>query len=166
MLSQLASAPISADVAADTARELFEEGWRTPRRLLESTWQQRVDALGRGGYRRYDESTATRLEVFAHQVLDDHGGDLRRPRPASHDDVGQLEKSLQQLPGIGPTGAAIFCREVQAVWPEVRPYFDDRAVRAARELRYSTDPRRLEELAPSGETARLSAALVRWSLTG
>lgn len=29
--------------------------------MLDATWQQRVDALGRAHYVRYDESTATAL---------------------------------------------------------------------------------------------------------
>jgi hypothetical protein len=34
---------------------------RTPRAMAEASWQQGVDALGRGGYRRYDERTSTML---------------------------------------------------------------------------------------------------------
>src|SRR5699024_12028770 len=52
VLSLLLSARISSDIAVATARELFSAGWRTPEHLRESTWQERVDALGRGGYRR------------------------------------------------------------------------------------------------------------------
>ncbi|WP_262500262.1 hypothetical protein [Phycicoccus endophyticus] len=81
VLTLLASTRISAGVAVATARELWAAGWRTPTRLLGSTWQERVDALGRGGYRRYDESTATRLEELCHRLEQDHGGDLRRLRP-------------------------------------------------------------------------------------
>jgi hypothetical protein len=61
VLTTLSSTRISADVAVTAARELFRAGWRTPERMRTATWQQRVDALGRGGYRRYDESTATKL---------------------------------------------------------------------------------------------------------
>lgn len=46
MLSMLFSAPISAEAAVASLREIREAGWRTPERLLDSTWQQRVDALG------------------------------------------------------------------------------------------------------------------------
>ena len=58
----LSSTRISTDIAVAAARQLSAAGWRTPHRLLDSTWQQRVDALGRAHYRRYDESTATKLE--------------------------------------------------------------------------------------------------------
>ncbi|TCO59488.1 hypothetical protein [Actinocrispum wychmicini] len=55
VLSMLLSTRICAGIAVATARELFAAGWYTPRRMADSTWQQRVDALGRGGYARYDE---------------------------------------------------------------------------------------------------------------
>ncbi len=164
VLTQLSSIRISADVAAEAAHQLFRAGWRTPSRMLGSTWQQRVDALGRGGYRRYDESTADYLESLARQVQDDVGGDLRRLRPGREGTVRDLRRALQAFPRIGPTGSSIFCREVQAVWPEVAPYFDDRAVRAAKALRYPTSPDRLAALAPRGRAAEWSSALVRWSL--
>ncbi|HEY9441558.1 MAG TPA: endonuclease, partial [Streptomyces sp.] len=58
VLSQLLSARIRASVAVAAARALFSHGMRTPRRMADATWQQRVDALGEGGYRRYDERTS------------------------------------------------------------------------------------------------------------
>lgn len=163
VLTMLSSARISADVAATTAHELFRAGWRTPQRLRGSTWQERVDALGRGGYRRLDESTADHLDHAAAMVLDVHGGDLRRLRPGSHEEVADLPHAVQQFPRVGPTGGGIFCREVQAVWPEVAPYFDDRALDAARSLGWPTDPEQLAGLVDDPPET-LAAALVRWSL--
>lgn len=165
VLTTLSATRISADVAAATARELFKAGWRTPQRMKESTWQERVDALGRGGYRRYDESTATRLEASADLLLDRYHGDLRRVRP-SHGGVDDLEKAIAEFPGIGPTGAAIFTREVQAVWPEVGPRFDRRALDRAEQLGLPTVPDRLGKLAPRGRVADLASALVRDALDG
>src|SRR5699024_3140331 len=85
VLSLLLSTRISSDIAVATARELFSAGWRTPGHLRESTWQERVDALGRGGYRRYDESTATRLDDPAAPPLARWTGD--RPRPPAREHV-------------------------------------------------------------------------------
>lgn len=168
VLATLSSAPISADVAAATARELFGAGWRTPERMRGATWQQRVDALGRGGYRRYDERTATTLEDSAALLLERHGGDLRRLRRDADGERGSLLAALQELPRIGPTGAGIFCREVQAVWPEVAPFFDDRGLARAEELGLPTDPAALAGTVGDdpAEVARLSAALVRSALAG
>jgi hypothetical protein len=164
VLTLLSSARISADLAVASARELFRAGWRTPRRMRDATWQQRVDALGRGGYRRYDESTSTQLAKNADHLLRTYRGDLRAVRPGPDGSVDDLVDALTGFPRIGPTGARIFCREVQAVWPEVSPFFDDRALASARRRGLPDDPRRLAELAPQGRVADLAAALVRADL--
>ncbi|MFC4786506.1 endonuclease [Nocardioides sp. MAHUQ-72] len=164
VLTTLSSIRISADTAAEAAHELFRAGWRTPERMRASTWQQRVDALGRGGYRRYDESTATYLDDSATMVLEEHGGDLRGLRRGRSGTTADLAEALQRFPRVGPTGASIFCREVQAVWPEVAPFFDRRALDSARELGLPTDPERLAALVPAHQVAALSAALVRHGL--
>jgi hypothetical protein len=161
VLTTLASTRISADIAAASARELFRAGWRTPEKMRDATWQQRVDALGRGGYRRYDESTATKLEESATYLIDEYGGDLRRVRPGESGSVSALEDALAGFPRIGPTGAGIFCREVQAVWPEVRPYFDERALAGAAAAGLPRTPQRLAELVPGDRLADLAAALTR-----
>jgi hypothetical protein len=164
VLTLLSSARISADVAVAAARELFAAGWRTPTKMRAATWQQRVVALGRGGYRRYDESTSTKLEESARWLLEEHHGDLRRLRPRDHDGVDALIEAVAGSPRIGAVGARIFCREVQDVWPEVAPFFDDRALAAADRLGLPAEPTALARLAPRGEVARLAAALVRADL--
>lgn len=50
VLALLLSARIRGSVAVATARELYAAGLRDPRRMAGADWQQRVDALGRGGY--------------------------------------------------------------------------------------------------------------------
>lgn len=158
VLATLQSTRIRADIATAAARELFTAGYRTPQRMLDATWQQRVDALGRGGYVRYDESTATRLGEGAQLLLDDWRGDLRRMRAP--------RREIQKFPGIGETGADIFCREAQAVWPQLRPYFDQRALEAAKRHQLPTDPHVLADLVPTEKVAVLAAALVRSTLRG
>jgi len=56
-------------------RELLQSGYRTPQRMLAASWQQRVDALSRAHYRRFDESTATRLDQSATWLLDTYRGE-------------------------------------------------------------------------------------------
>jgi endonuclease III len=165
VLTVLFSVRISADIAVAAARELFRAGWRTPRALLDSTWQQRVDALGRGGYKRYDESTATYLADGAQLLVDRYGGDLRRLRDAAGNDPKAVREGLTEFPRIGPVGAEIFCREVQAVWPRLRPSFDRRALAAAREAGLPDSPDALAKLVPAEDLSRLAAALVRRSLS-
>src|ERR1700753_2864164 len=57
VLATLLSARISADIAVSAARELFAAGYRTPRAMQEASWQDRVDALGRGHTKGTDSGT-------------------------------------------------------------------------------------------------------------
>lgn len=164
VLTTLLSVRIRANVAVAAAEELFRAGWRTPKAMRESTWQDRVDALGRAHYRRYDESTATALARGAELVRARYHDDLRRMRSDAHGDRRKLHQALTEFPRIGPVGADIFCREVQMVWPELRPFFDDRATRTAEKLHLPTQPDELAELVAGDDLARLAAALVRASL--
>jgi endonuclease III len=160
VLSLLLSARISSDIAVAAARELNKAGYRTPKAMAQASWQDRVDALGRGHYRRYDERTSTMLGETAEMVLERYHGDLRRLRAEADDpkDVGRL---LQEFKGIGPTGAAIFCREVQGVWTELSPYVDDIAAKGAKRLGLPPSPSRLAALVPQQDLPRLVAACVR-----
>ncbi|WP_051717585.1 hypothetical protein [Streptomyces megasporus] len=159
VLSVLLSARIRADTAVAAARALFDAGLGDARRMAESPWQRRVDALGAGGYRRYDERTATRLGDGAELLLRRYRGDLRRLREES--DVGDR---LRLFPGIGPTGVDIFLREIQGVWPEVAPYLDRRARDGARRLGLPTSTRALAGLVAEEDLPRLAAGLVRAAL--
>lgn len=161
VLANLVAARISADIAVAAARELNTAGGTTPQRMRELTWQQRVDALGRGHYVRYDESTATRLGECARIVNDTYRGDLRRMAHAVEEQRDRLENELQVFPGIGPTGAAIFCREAQHVWPWLRPYADRLARTGAERLGLPTTEEELGHLVDGDELAELTAGLVR-----
>ncbi|WP_328563932.1 endonuclease [Streptomyces coelicoflavus] len=161
VLAHLLSARISASIAVAAARALSEAGLRDPRRMAGADWQERVDALGRGGYRRYDERTATQLGEAAELLTERWGGDLRRLRDEADGDVPDVRRLLQEFPGVGPTGADIFLREAQQVWPEAAPYLDRKALQGAERLGLPRDPGRLVALAGKAEPAVLAAALVR-----
>jgi endonuclease III len=132
VLANLLSARISADIAVAAARELFAAGYRSPAAMAGASWQDRVDALGRGHYRRYDERTATMLGEGAKQLQRDWRGDLRKLRDKAGGDAAAIADSLTEFPGIGPAGVSVFLREVQGTWPTVAPYVDDRVIRGAR----------------------------------
>jgi endonuclease III len=160
VLTLLLSAPITSGVAVRAAREVFAAGCTTPQRTRGTARHQRVRALGRGGYRRYDERTATRLGELADRVLDAYAGDLRRLHRAGAG-VADLAAELQRFTGIGPAGAAIFLREVQGVWPDVAPYVDGLAATGAERLGLPTTPAELAGLVPRDDLPRLVAACVR-----
>jgi hypothetical protein len=164
VLSVLLSTRIKADIAVAAARELVRAGFGTPRAMLDATWQQRVDALGRAHYVRYDESTSTALGAGAKLLVEDYRGDLRRLRDQAHGDLARLRASLRRFPRLGGVGVDIFCREVQQVWPEVRPHLDRRALEGAKTLGLPAEPAELARLVPADDLAKLAAALVRVSL--
>jgi hypothetical protein len=163
VLAQLLSARIGAGVAVATAVELFRAGWTTPQRLRDAGRGSVVAALGRGGYRRYDERTATLLRDMAALVTTRYAGDLRGLATAAGEDPARAALLVQEVKGIGPTGAAVFLREVQAVWPWVRPWLDERARAGARRIGLPDDTAQLAGLVPPGELARFAAGLVRVS---
>jgi endonuclease III len=163
VLCMLASKPIDANIAVAAARELFHEGLRTPESVRKAKRHTMIDAFGRASYTRYDESSATRLAELAQAVGDDYADDLRALADAADGDPATAAKLLQGFKGIGATGSDIFLREVQDTWTWVRPYFDDRARDAAKQLGLPTDSNELGALATGG-TAELAAALVRASL--
>lgn len=163
VLCMLASKPIDATIAMQASRELSRSGLRTPASVLDADRSTMIHAFGRAHYVRYDESSATRLTEIATAVRDDYDGDLRNLAVDSHHKVEKAELLLRDFAGIGATGASIFLREVQDVWTWVRPYFDDRAIGAARELGLPTTAEGLFELAPRSNS-RVAAALVRASL--
>jgi endonuclease III len=163
VLCMLASKPIDAAIAMRAGHELFSDGLRTPKAVLDSDRRTMIKAFGRAHYVRYDQSSATRLTEIAQRVLDEYCGDLREIARRSDDDIDTAKRMLKKFKGIGDTGADIYLREVQDVWTWVRPYFDKRAARAATSLGLPADPVKLGALAPRAN-ARLAAALVRASL--
>jgi endonuclease III len=166
VLATLLSAPIPADTAVAAARELFAAGYRNPKAMSEAAWQDRVDALGRGHYRRHDERTATMLGDSADLLSGQWHGDLRKLRDESDRDTRGIVARLSEFPGVGPTGASIFLREVQDVWPGVAPYVDAKVASGANRVRLPGDRESLAGLlVGSGQPARLAAALVRVSLS-
>jgi hypothetical protein len=103
VLATLLSAPIPADTAVAAARELFAAGYRTPKAMSEASWQDRVDALGRGHYRRYDERTATMLGDGADLLSGKWHGDLRKLRDESGGDTrGIVSRLTGRHPGGSP----------------------------------------------------------------
>jgi endonuclease III len=167
VLATLLSARISAGIAVAAARELFAAGYRTPKAMVGASWQDRVDALGRGHYKRYDERTATMLGDAAERLAADYRGDLRRLRDDADGDARAIARLLTGFPGIGPAGASIFLREVQETWPSVAPFVDDRMSAGARKVGLPAGRDAIAGmLTETGHPAVLAAALVRASLGG
>ncbi|WP_423821986.1 hypothetical protein V5738_16875 [Salinisphaera sp. SPP-AMP-43] len=165
-LALLTSAPVQAGIAMQAARALAEAGWTTPERLAESRWPQRVNVLNGAGYARVDEKTATQLVAFNAHLLDAYAGDLRRLRAEADGDSKAALRALKRFTGIGDTGAAIFLREVQAVWGEFYPFADPASLATAEALGLPAEAAKLARLTGQADFPRLVAALVRVKLAG
>jgi endonuclease III len=163
VLAELLSARIGAGIAVAAAVEVNKAGWTTPEAMHDAKRPAVIAALGRAGYRRYDERTATQLREMAELVMNRYGGDLRQLAEEADGDVDRAARLVQEVKGIGPTGAAVFLREVQGVWPWVRPYLDDRAREGARRVGLPAEGTKLAELVTPGDLARFAAGLVRIS---
>jgi endonuclease III len=160
------SARIRSNIAVAAARALFGQGWRTPRKLVASSWEARAKVLNEAGYARYDERTARMLADAAQLLLDRWHGDLRRLRDEADRSPERERELLQEFAGIGPVGADIFAREVQVVWPEHLPTADARSLRAARRLDLGGDAKALAGLVARRDFPRLIDGLVRLELDG
>ena len=163
--SLLFSARISADTAQKTMRAVLDQGWRTPARMAETGWEERVAVLNRAGYARYDESTSRYVGATTDLLIERYGGDLRRLRDSAAGDTQRLRDLVKQFKGIGDVGADIFFREVQTAWDELYPFADRRALAAAEKLGLQGGAAALARLAGERrELPRLLAALVRLDL--
>ncbi|WP_329060689.1 endonuclease [Amycolatopsis sp. NBC_01480] len=164
VLSTLLSTRISSGIAVTAAKELAAGKLTTPRAMGEASWQDRVDALGRAHYKRYDEQTATALGSGAEMLLEQYSGDLRKLREEAGRDRDEIGRRLRKFSRVGPVGADIFCREAQVVWPELRPYLDKKALDGAKRVGLPQDAVKLARLVEDEDTALLAAALVRVAL--
>lgn len=165
-LALLSSAPVQADIAMRAARAMAKAGWTTPDKLAASTWRERVDVFNGAGYARVDEKTATQIMDFNDHLIEAYGGDLRRLRAEADGDLAAARRALKRFKGIGDTGAAIFLREVQAVWPEFYPFADEVVLSSAEKLGLPAEASKLARLAGPDDFVRLIAALVRVKLAG
>jgi hypothetical protein len=96
-------------------------------------------------------------------VLERYSGDLRKLREEAGREPAEITKRLRKFSRVGPVGADIFCREAQAVWPELRPYLDKKALDGAERVGLPARPAELARLA-GDDVALFAAALVRVAL--
>lgn len=161
VLSVLLSSRVQAPLGIAACRELVAAGFGAPERMRDAARQDVVDALGRAHYTRMDEQTTDALQEGAGRVVERWSGDLRRMRAEADGDAAALSGFLTELPRLGPVGADIFVREVQLVWPELRPHLDAKAVDGAAAVGLPADAAELAGLVGPEDLARFSAALVR-----
>jgi len=134
LAAKLFGARIGTAIAIRTYREFERRGIISPARILETGWDGLVEILDKGGYVRYDFSTATKLLAIMNDLQASFGGDLNRlhAEAADEDDLENLLKSLGK--GIGDVTVNIFLRELRTVWKKARPKIAGPALLAAGRL--------------------------------
>lgn len=114
LASYLFGRRIQQNVALQTWEVFMKHGIDTPQKIASHSWQQLVDLLGEGNYRRYDESTAHHLLEMARTLVRDYHGNLLNMYDECRDEK-EFKKRLQDLKGVGPVTTDIFMREAQPV---------------------------------------------------
>lgn len=162
--SLLFSARIGANIAVRATEALEKEGWTTPEKLANATWEERARTLNESGYARYDERTSAMLGDTSQLLLDRYNGDLRKLRETADRDPDRERRLIKEFKGIGDVGVDIFFREAQVAWDELYPFADKRALAEAKKLGLPDDAEALSRLVGKGDYPRLVAALVRTGL--
>ncbi|MDG4797306.1 hypothetical protein [Micromonospora sp. WMMD1082] len=142
--------------ALDSAHALPGAGWDSAARLSRSLPAERARVLRDSGQRGDVDALADLLGDLARTVVERYGGDLRRLRSAAHRDPTRERALLTALPGVDGQVADLFLREAQALWGEVAPVADRRALTAARRLGLGRSAEDLAGLAGGGESERLA----------
>ena len=154
-LSILLRRPGDPRRAAQAAGALRDRGWDSAARMARSLHETRAAVLRSCGRRDADE-LATTLGDLALLVVQRYRGDLRRLRAAAQYDSTRERDQLKRLPGVDDEVVDLFFREVQALWREVPPCADRRALSAARKLGLGRTADELATLAGSRESEKLA----------
>ena len=161
LASILYSKPIRESSAAKTYRCFEELGIVTADAIVQMGWDGLVSVLDRGGYTRYDFSTADKLlDVFGNLNID-YRGDLNLLHKQSKNGK-DLEQKLKALgKGIGDTTVSIFLRDMRHLWRKADPTPTPLVRLAMRRLRV----RDLKELARTRhiDLVRLETAMLRFA---
>jgi len=134
LASILYAKPIREESATKTYKAFEAAGLADARSIVDAGWDRLVEILDKGGYTRYDFSTADRLlEIFG-SLLKNYGGSLRRLYDSSADGR-DLERRIVGLgKGIGPVTVSVFLRDMRRVWPKARPQLTPRIKKSAEAL--------------------------------
>jgi endonuclease III len=131
--SSLFGARISETIAMKTYKQFEKDGLLSPERIIARGWSRLVESLDRGGYVRYDFSTADDLLALSDLLMRSYGGDLNRLHDQAKDPA-DLEARLKEFRGVGDVTVNIFLRELRGVWKKADPLPGKHVILAARNL--------------------------------
>ena len=150
--SVLFGARISEKIACRTYSAFQTAGIDTPEKILSAGWDELVRILDKGGYVRYDFSTASKLIDITSSLKERYGTLENLYKQSS--DTEDLETRLREFKGIGPVTAQIFLREMRGIW-DICPEVSDKASKMAGWLDINLDKFSGERL------SRIETALIK-----
>lgn len=156
VLSILAQPDIDPRKAAAAAQALFERGWTTAHELVRTEEAERAEVLETADYPGDSEEAARALGDSAEVLAERYEGDLRQLRSEVDGDRERLRDRLSQLPGMTDTGIDVFLRDAQAIWQDIAPFADPRALAAAKQLELASSADELLELVRAGGAEKLA----------
>ena len=167
-------APRGEAAGPATAAHEVTNRWHTASDLAAASEQDVAKELGAAveGFGRDDgddsaSDDAGTLIALAGAVSETWAGDLRRLREEAGQDPERERRLLTDLPGVDADAADVFLREVQVLWPEVAPFADARALRAASALGLGGSAEDLGRYGGGPEKiCRLAGALARIEVEG
>lgn len=118
LASYLFGKRIQHKVAHQTWEVFMKHGIDTPKKIASQSWQQLVELLGEGHFRRHDESIARNLHEMSKELVRDYHGNLLNMYNDCDSDH-EFMRRLQKLKGVGPSVAEIFMREAQPILVQV-----------------------------------------------
>jgi len=136
LASILFGKPIREETAIKTFQLFIAEKIDAPEKITRTGWKGLVDILDRGGYVRYDFSTATKLLEIMEKLRKDYKGKVTNIHAAAKDST-DLEKRLMEFKGVGPLTTNIFLRELRTVWKKADPEPCRLVKEAAKKLKIS-----------------------------
>jgi hypothetical protein len=164
LASILYAKPIREESATKTFKAFESAGLVDAKSIAGAGWDRLVQVLDKGGYTRYDYSTADRLlEIFGN-LLKNYGGSLQKLYESSGDTKDIERRILELGKGIGPVTVSVFLRDMQLVWPEARPRLTPRIIKTAEALGIGDVQAYADEHGLG--RAELETALHRYSRTG
>lgn len=131
LASILFGARISQAKAMQTYYEFEKRKVITPDAIIGTGWDGIVEILDKGGYKRYDFKTATKLLEVMQMLNHAYGGDLNILHEKARDPE-DLESKLMEFKGVGPVTVNIFLRELRGIWEKAEPLPGDLVIIAAR----------------------------------
>jgi len=143
--SSLFGARISETIAMRTYKQFEKDGLLSPERIIARGWSRLVESLDRGGYVRYDFSTADDILALSDLLMRSYDGDLNRLHDQAKDPA-DLEARLKEFRGVGDVTVNIFLRELCGVWEKASPLPGKHVILAARNLGLVKSARPVEAL--------------------